>query len=814
MLSLLHECDNYATPIRGQEILLAQTRSALTEETTENPPISLKESENEKPSAWIPGPRTLAMKFFSSLKFSTLRKRSWRTKASLFLVIAAIISGFATYAALTKTPPLGNDPQTVIWLLNIDLVFLLLLVALIAKRIVAIWSGRKRGLAGSHLHVRLVYIFSFLAAVPTIIMTVFSAFFFHFGVQTWFSEHVKTAINESLAVAESYLEEHKQVIRADTMAMASDLDRQADLFLANPKALEAVIETQSQLRNLPEAIIFQKNGHVIARSSLTMSLAFESVPSYALREADDGEVVLMTGEKKDRVRALVKLDNFEDSFLFVGRMVDSKVLAHLSSTAAAVEDYSDLQASYAGMQITVTMLFVVVGFLMLLAAIWFSLILARELVTPISELISTSDRVRSGDLTARVPEEKSFEEFEYLAKSFNRMTQQIQQQRNELISANRQIDLRRRLTESVLKGVSSGVIGLDETGKINLANASALVLLGDNLTDLTGKHIFEILPEIKDLIEKAYKKPEKTAQQEIILERNRSKKTVRGTFLFRASLEPLAEQEKGIILTFDDISELQSAQRKAAWSDVARRIAHEIKNPLTPIHLAAERLKRKYLSQISEDKETFTNCTETIMRHVEDIRRMVDEFSSFARMPEPNLKEATLAKEIQNAILLQQQAHGDIRMVLTVDPGHINTRVDLDTVQIRQVMINLIQNAVDSIKSRVQNAPSTQMKIDILISGHGQDEIYVAITDSGLGLPKNERPERLTEPYVTHKPKGTGLGLAIVKKIMEDHRGELILGTTDWLTKTENWSNLDGATVIITFPIRHDLNLIEKKEVA
>ncbi|MBK9585018.1 MAG: PAS domain-containing sensor histidine kinase [Alphaproteobacteria bacterium] len=769
----------------------------------ESSPAHERPEEKQHPTktAGLTDTKALGQKFLASLKFSTLRKRSWRTKASLFLVLAAIISSFATYAALTETPPFGNDPRTVITLLNIDLIFLLLLVALIAKRIVAIWSGRKRGIAGSHLHVRLVYIFSFLAAVPTIIMTVFSAFFFHFGVQTWFSEHVKTAINESLAVAESYLEEHQQVIRADTMAMAADLDRQADIFLAKPKALEAIMETQSQIRNLPEAIIFQKNGHVIARSSLTISLAFENVPSYALNEAEQGDVVLMLGEKKDRVRALVKLQNFEDSYLFVGRMVDSKVLAHLSSTAAAVEDYSDLQASYAGLQITVTMLFVVVGLLMLLAAIWLSLVLARELVMPISELISTSDRVRSGDLTARVPEEKSFEEFEYLAKSFNRMTQQIQQQRDELISANRQIDLRRRLTESVLKGVSSGVIGLDESGNINLSNASADLLLSQK-SDITGRHIFDVLPELKDLLERAYSRPGKITQQEIILESQEKEASGRRIFLFRASLEPLAEQQKGIILTFDDITEFQSAQRKAAWSDVARRIAHEIKNPLTPIQLSAERLKRKYLGQIHEDKETFTTCTETIIRHVEDIGRMVDEFSSFARMPEPNLKEMSLVKEIRDALLLPQQAHSDIRITISVEPSCEKVRVELDAVQIRQVMNNLIQNSVDSIRTKLELDPSRQAEIRIVIARNTPDEIFVAVTDNGMGLPSGESPERLTEPYVTHKTKGTGLGLAIVKKIMEDHRGRLLLTVPEEFKKIKGWSELGGATLILTFPLK------------
>ncbi len=798
---------------------LAYTRTELTQELIE-PDLTLPEketgTENErsgKTTALI-DTHKLARKLTSSLKLSTLRKRSWRTKASLFLMLAAIVSGFATYAALTETPPFGNDPRTVITLLNIDLVFLLLLVALIAKRIIAIWSGRKRGIAGSHLHVRLVYIFSFLAAVPTIIMTVFSAFFFHFGVQTWFSEHVKTAITESLAVAESYLEEHQQVIRADTMAMAADLDRQADIFIAKPKALEAIMETQSQIRNLPEAIIFQKNGHLIARSSLTISLAFENIPSYALSEADQGDVVLMMGEKKDRVRALVKLENFQDAYLFVGRMVDSKVLGHLSATAAAVEDYSDLQTSYAGLQITVTMLFVVVGLLMLLAAIWLSLVLARELVQPISELISTSDRVRSGDLMARVPEEKSFEEFEYLAKSFNRMTQQIQQQRDELINANRQIDMRRRLTESVLKGVSSGVIGLDETGVVNLANVSACSLLDKKIDEITGGHILTLIPELKDLLAQAYKKPEKMAQQEIILKGREDGRSHRRTFLFRVNLEQLAEQQKGVILTFDDITELQSAQRKAAWSDVARRIAHEIKNPLTPIQLSAERLKRKYLVQIKEDKETFTTCTETIIRHVEDIGRMVDEFSSFARMPEPNLKELSLIREIRNALILPQQAHTDIRITLTECMKEGDAQVDLDAIQLRQVMNNLIQNSVDSIRTRMETEQGLKPEIKIFITGKGTTEIMVIISDNGIGLPQDEPSERLTEPYVTHKTKGTGLGLAIVKKIMEDHRGTLILGTPEWIKEVKGWSALSGATVILTFPLKEKNSQLERKEVA
>ncbi len=718
--------------------------------------------------------------------------RKWRSKLAYLLIIAAIASGIATYAALTETPPLGNDPDTVIWLLNIDLIILLLLVALIARRIVSLWSGKKRGLAGSHLHVRLVYIFSILAAAPAIIMTIFSAFFFHFGVQTWFSTRVQTAIEESQAVAEAYLEEHRQVIRADTMAMATDLDREAPILMNNQEAFDKFVQTQSLLRNLSEVIVFEPSGKVLARSGLTFSLEFEDVPEDSMRRAAEGEVVIMTGGNDDRVRALVKLNNFFGTYLYVGRMVDPKVLSHVTSTREASRDYEDLQARYSSLQVTVTMIFVVVGLVLLTLAMWFGLILARQLVTPISALISTADRVRAGDMSARVPEQDTLQEFDYLAQAFNRMTKQIQEQQNELIEANRQLDRRRRFTESVLTGVSAGVLGIDVKSQINIANSSAAELLGFK-DDLVGRNIMDILPALQGLLEQAHKRSGKTTQGEIPYI---SSSGARHIFLVRIVIEVIGDQEVGAILTLDDITELQSAQRKAAWSDVARRIAHEIKNPLTPIQLSAERLKRKYLGQIKEDPETFSLCTETIIKHVEDIGRMVSEFSSFARMPEPVMELDNLSRHIKEAIFLHKQAHRGISIDYREVPGG-NFQVQFDAQQIRQALNNLIQNAVDSIAAQ----QGTKGLIDIVVAQYGRDEVVVAVSDNGPGLPKNASPESLTEPYVTHKVKGTGLGLAIVKKIMEDHGGRLVLGTPEWLKSIEGWKDLGGATIILVLPL-------------
>ncbi len=734
--------------------------------------------------------REMLIKAFSGMHFSRLKYRSWRTKAGILLLIASIISGFMTYAALSKTPPFGDDPDLVIWLLNVDLIILLLLVSLIARRIVTVWSNKKKGIAGSHLHVRLVYIFSVLVAVPTIIMTILSALLFHYGVQAWFSQRVQTAINESQAVAQSYLEEHKQVIRADTLAMASDLDRQGDRLMLDENLFSKVIDTQSYIRNLSEAVVINQKGRVLARSALTFSLEYELPTDFQLTQAEQGEVVLVMGEEQDRVRALAKVESIPGAFLYVGRMIDPQVISHLKAADLAVKDYNNLQSKNSGLQITVTMIFVVVGFLLLLAAIWSGLLLARQLVNPIGELITASDRVRAGDLASRLPDTKRLEEFEYLAKSFNRMTSQLQSQRDDLIEANRQIDQRRRLTETVLAGVSSGVIGVDGEGIINLANNSASDLLVKMHDDIANHYILDIIPELKPMLEDVVKNPKKTIQKEIPVFFGKSGKRI---FLFRISIETLEENSTGLIITFDDITELQSAQRNAAWSDVARRIAHEIKNPLTPIQLSAERLKRKYLKNIDKDAEIFEQCTDTIIKHVGDIGRMVDEFSSFARMPDPVMKPQSLTKLVEDSLTLVKQAHEKIKFSLTKDS--VLDSVNCDAQQIRQVMTNLLKNAIEAIE--MQNDISG--KIDILIGQRGA-ESFIAITDNGSGFPENEDIAKLTEPYITHKQKGTGLGLAIVKKIIEDHNGKLSLGVPAWLGENDKWQDLGGACVVLTFP--------------
>lgn len=705
-------------------------------------------------------------------------------KIAIALFVAAVLAGMATYAALSSEAP--GDTGRVFWLLNLDLVLLLMLVALVARQAVGLWAGRRRGMTTSKLHVRLVFLFSLLAAVPAILMATFSAVFFYFGVHAWFSDRVSTAVNESLLVAQSYLEEHQQVMRADVLAMANDLNREASALIGNPAAFNQVIQTQSLLRNLPEVVVFTSSGQVLARSRLTFSLDFDPLPENILDQTRAGEVALMTSENDDRIRALVKLENYFDTYLFVGRRVDSEVLAHLDKTQDAVREYDALQGRQSELQITIMLLFVAVATLLLMAAIWFGLVFARQLANPISALVSATERVRAGDMLARVAESADWEEFKTLNRAFNRMTEQISSQRSELIDANRLLDDRRRFTEAVLSGVSSGVIGADGEDRIIVANLSAARFLGLSGTeDIVGCRIGSLAPEMADIISAARSSPEGSAQGEIaIFDQDRKKRTL----LVRVSME---DDGDDVVATFDDITELLSAQRKAAWADVARRIAHEIKNPLTPIQLSAERLRRKYLKEIQSDPQTFEQCTETIVRQVADIGRMVDEFSSFARMPLPVKRKENLVGLCEEALVLQRAAHQHIKFDFSCPAGKAIS-AECDRQQVHQALTNLLQNAIDSINARREEENGAfKGKIDVSIGVEG-GVARINVEDNGKGLPEQDR-DKLSEPYVTTRIKGTGLGLAIVRKIMEDHGGSLSM--------EDRKDGQEGACVTLLFAV-------------
>jgi two-component system, NtrC family, nitrogen regulation sensor histidine kinase NtrY len=688
-------------------------------------------------------------------------------KAAIALALAALASAIATYTALRGLPPFGEgrpDMDQLFLLLN--LVLVLPLCAIVVWRLVQVWAERRRGLAGSRLHVRLVILFSLVAVIPTIVVAVFSYLLFSFGVQAWFSERVRTALSGSLAVAEAYLHEHQQTIRADVVSMASDLNRDAAFLSVNPERLNQIVAAQAALRSLTEAVVFDADRRLLARAgfSLGLQLELESIPETVMQTADSGGVAIMTNNNGNRVRALVRLDRFGDVYLYVGRFVDPAVLSHMAQTQRAVAEYKQLEGLRSNYQIAFSMVFLGVGLALLMGAVWVGLRFATKMARPISSLVAAAEQVRAGDLAARVPEGERDEEFASLSRAFNRMTHQLETQRGELVEANRQLDARRRFTESVLAGVSAGVIGLDAEGRIPLPNRSASLLIGADLDQLIGHDLGDAVPEMAELFAEATRRPERLAQSQVqVVRRGRPL-----TLLVRIAAEREGGEVKGYIVTFDDITELVSAQRKAAWADIARRIAHEIKNPLTPIQLSAERLKRKYLKEIRNDPETFTTCTETIIRHVGDIGRMVDEFSSFARMPAPSIKDENLVDIVRQATFLQRTSTPEIRFELDL-PGPV--RLACDARQVSQALVNLLKNAAESIHSREGAAPPGVIAVRVRES---PQQTALVVEDNGRGLPAEGR-ERLAEPYVTTRTKGTGLGLAIVKKIMEDHGGELLL---------------------------------------
>ena len=702
-----------------------------------------------------------------------------RRFAALLAVLAAA-SGIATYIVLTQPSPFGPDPNTVLVLVNVNLALLLALAVVVVRRVVQLWAERRRGSAGSRLHVRLVLLFSAVAATPAVVVAVFSVLFLNFGMQSWFSGSVRTALKESLGVANAYLDEQSTLTRSDVQSMAEELAREHGNFPGNRSQLEEAVKVAAGRRGLSDAMVLDRKGAILARTGYAFSLEMSPVAVTDLERAAGGEVRVFVSDGRDRLRALVAVEGAGELFLYAGRFVQPGVLNHVKRVSDAMLGFEQLEARRARLQLNFAMLFAVLSLLLLLSAMWIGLTFAGRITRPISSLISATERVRAGDLTVRVEGVDEGDEIGTLARAFNRMTSQIESQRAELVEANRQLELRRRFTEAVLGGVSAGVIGMDAAGRITLPNRPASTLLETDLDRAVGRPLSEVVPEMATLVDEAVRQGRGLVEGEVRVVRGRRA----ASLLVRVTVERGDREVLGFVATFDDVTELQSAQRKAAWADVARRIAHEIKNPLTPIQLSAERLKRKYLKEIVTEPEIFVQCTDTIVRQVGDIGRMVDEFSGFARMPAPALRPENLAELCRQAIFVQRTASPEIEIAFEAPDAPVECACDAS--QIGQALANLLKNAAESIAARRGDGTPGAIAVR-LASDDGAATIIVE--DNGIGFPAEQR-DRLTEPYVTTRAKGTGLGLAIVRKIMEDHGGMLILEDREG----------GGARVRLSFP--------------
>ncbi len=707
-----------------------------------------------------------------------LQRASASRKTAYALAILAILSGAATVLTIVERPGQTSDINTVLSLLYIDGILFLLLGAVVARRLAQVWSDRRRGAAGSGLQVRLVVLFSLVAVTPAILVAVFSALFLHFGMQSWFAERVRTALNQSQVVAQAYLADHRRIIEADAFALANELNVNASQLMRSRALFENVLSTQSAFRSLTEAVVLDGTGHILARAHFSLAEKIENLPVQALNKASQGKIAVLDSENVDRMRALIKLNRFIDAFLLVERYVDPRVINHIESIRKAVTEYQTMEKERSGIQVSFIIIFLMVSLLLLLAAAWIGLTVSSQLAGPISNLISATDEASQGNLRVRVEVGEDTDEISSLGRAFNNMTNELESQREGLVTANRELDERRRFTETVLSGVSAGVIGLDAVGRIHLSNRSASELLSRNLGAMVGAVISEAVPEMEELFAKVMAAPARTHQEEIGLDSPIQHRTL----LSRMAAEYLDGEIIGYVVTFDDVTDLLSAQRKAAWADVARRIAHEIKNPLTPIQLSAERLQRKYRDEVASDPDIFKTCTDTIIRQVSDIGRMVDEFSSFARMPQPLIYDENIVEICREAAFLERNRNTDLRFEIDLPDTPII--VNCDRRQIAQALTNLLKNASESIEARLTNKSLSsepgQITLrlingvsDMAPQGETNGAVSIIIEDNGVGLPLDRG--RLTEPYVTTREKGTGLGLAIVRKIMEDHHGRFVM---------------------------------------
>jgi two-component system, NtrC family, nitrogen regulation sensor histidine kinase NtrY len=680
-------------------------------------------------------------------------------------VVLAQLSALVTFLVLADLTPISPTHYVVVSLLLANAATVLLLLIIIVREVWQIVQARRKGRAAARLHVRIVGLFSIIAAAPAILVAIVASVTLDRGLDRLFSTRTRTAIENSRVIAKAYLLDHAQIVQSDIIVMALDIARAKSLFDQDPKKLEQFLTFQASARGLATAIVFDSNFKTAARTSLKSNQTFAMPPRDALPRIKTTEPQVVLLPDTNYVAAVIKLEGYDDEYLYITRFLDPQVISHLQATEESVTEYRTLEERRIGVQVAFALMYTVIALIVLLSAVWIGLNFANRLVAPIRRLIGAANEVSTGNLNVSVPIRQSEGDLANLGETFNRMTQELRTQHEDIMKARDLIDSRRRFTEAVLAGASAGVIGVNSDGCISILNRSAEKLIGCAESTALGKPLSEVLPELVDIL-KAAKNGGARAQQQVSINRDGRERNLS----VRVTSEQAEESNHGYVITLDDITELVAAQRTSAWADVARRIAHEIKNPLTPIQLSAERLRRKYSKMIVEDQSVFQQCTDTIVRQVDDIRRMVDEFSRFARMPKPAFATEDVADTVREAVFLMRVGHPDIDINAEIAEDPMRARFDRRLIS--QALTNLIKNATEAIAA-VPPAELSRGSIRLLVAREN-DDIVIDIVDNGVGLPKENR-SRLLEPYVTTREKGTGLGLAIVGRIIEEHGGAIEL---------------------------------------
>ncbi len=726
-------------------------------------------------------------------RLSRLTRRRWvQNVLTLGLVTLGPVLAALTYYVLGPLNQGGASPTLRLVLLG-DLVYILVVAVLVLRRVAQMIAARRAKSAGSRLHLRLTGVFGLLALIPTVLVAIFAMLSINLGLESWFSDRVRNVVSTSLSTAQAYEDEHKNELSRDGIGLAQYLNREraGAFFMNQAETIQALRAVQVQIdRSLTEAFVIDSAGEIIARDENSYAFDFEKPTPEQFAEALETGIILIEDPANNEFRALIPLVSFVDAFLYITREVDGSVLALLDETKETYALYDQLENERGRWLFQFGLLYLGFAMILILAAIWLGLWFAERLARPVGRLVTASQRVGAGDLDVRVIEEDGDDEIAQLGHYFNQMTTQLKGQRDELLETNDAIERRRRLFDSVLSSVTSGVVGLSPDGEVTFVNKSAERLLAVDRNQPHGA-LAVTMPEFDPLFTQLVSGERAVVQEQVNLIRDGKQESL---LVRMAPRRNEAGDLEGYVVAFDDVTDLVSAQRMAAWGDVARRIAHEIKNPLTPIQLSAERIKRKFRSQVGDDAEKLDQMTDVIVRQTNDLRRIVDEFSKFARMPEPELRENDLVSLVRDAVTLQEAGQPDVKIVADL-PDEI-VKADIDSTMISQALTNLIKNAGEAIESASENGEFTILHPEIRVMMMvAEDVCQITIQDNGIGLPEDRA--RLFEPYVTTRSKGTGLGLPIVKKIIEEHGGTLSL--TD-ATIFDGHTHA-GACAIITLPV-------------
>jgi two-component system nitrogen regulation sensor histidine kinase NtrY len=686
----------------------------------------------------------------------------------LVLAGVALVCAILTLFVLLGVTPIAPTSNVVIASVVINSIFVIGLIFLIGREINRLLKARKKGRAAARLHVRIVVLFSIVAITPAVLVAIFASLTLNVGLDRWFSLRTQSIVDSSSNIAQAYMMENAGYLQGQTLSMATDLDRNRALFYLDRTGFVDLMTRQAKGRGLLGAFLVQEDGDAVAQADIKTEKPLPAIPHDALEKAAAGQPTLIPPGITNLVGAIIKLEGISGAFLYTVRAVDPKVMNAMRLMEENRAEYKAMEAGRAPLQIAFAILYLGFALIVLLAAIWTAIAVADRIVRPIRLLISAADSVATGNMHVLVPVRAIDGDVGRLSRTFNKMVSELRSQQEQIIEAKDDIDDRRRFIEAVLSGVTAAVIGVDENRKITIVNPSAEEFVALSSDQLIGAQLSEIVPEIEDVVTEANTWSRGNFRKQINIMRRGKERTLN----VQVTREDARDSRDSYVITLDDITDLVIAQRSTAWSDVARRIAHEIKNPLTPIQLSAERIKRRFGKQIDEsDRAIFDQCTDTIVRQVGDIGRMVDEFSAFARMPKPTKEKSDLRGILKDAAFLREISAADTKF--STELGDIPLEGMFDARMLGQAFGNLIKNATEAIEAvEGEKRPG---KILVRASFDEANSRFVAdIIDNGRGLPVENR-HRILEPYMTMRDKGTGLGLAIVKKIIEEHGGYLEL---------------------------------------